>query len=90
MPSGSGYSPHLRVRPGQMLGVYFIGVPEDAEPGQPFNLNLGLLYHPDVDYSDLKPSASFEVLEGAKVIGTGTVNEGPHLIALVRTFRAHE
>jgi hypothetical protein len=70
------YRPHFRVGPdGEYLGVQFLeGDPPVVSPGEQGSATVELLYvSTGVDYSPLAPGASFEVLEGARVIGRGIV-----------------
>ena len=78
MPVETGYSPHLATKVNEMLGVYFIDIKPDAQFGEPFNVKIGLLYHPKVDYSNLSLGTEFKIIEGPKIVGTGTVTKGIH------------
>lgn len=72
-PRTRTYRPHLRVQPGEMLGVQFDGGPDEVAPGAEAEVEMALIYQ-HVDYSSLKSGATFEILEGPKrVVGTGTV-----------------
>ncbi len=65
--------PHLRVGGGAMLGVAFIDGPaEPLAPGQRCAATALMIYS-GVDYSALASGATFEVLAGARVVGTGEV-----------------
>jgi len=77
MPIGSSYSPHLVILDTiDYLPVRFINVPEQAQQGIGFSLEIELLYPLEIDYSKLKVSCSFEIIEGIRSIGVGTVTEG--------------
>lgn len=66
------YMPHLRVgSSGEELGVAFMEGPSITYPGETARGTAALLY--GVDYSPLQPGAEFEVLEGRRCVGTGTV-----------------
>lgn len=68
------YRPHLRVNGGEYLGVTFVDGPlEPVAPGWSGSAIVALLYEPNIDYSALKPGASFEVLEGARIVAVGNV-----------------
>ena len=74
--SGTGtYFPHFRVGDnGEYLGVAFLEGPEWIQPGTEAEEVVALIYaDTGVDYSALQPGASFDVLEGARVIGRGRV-----------------
>lgn len=67
------YRPHLVVGSGEYLGICFLhsNKPE-AHPDDTVIATVALVY-PDVDYSALVPGATFDVMEGAKAVATGTV-----------------
>lgn len=74
-PVFDGYRPHLRIGEGEYLGISFF----DVAPSKTANLvraNAYLIYWPGVDYSPLKAGVQFQVLEGAKIVGHGTVVVG--------------
>jgi len=67
------YRPHLRAHGDETyLGVQF---PTEGgrtmTAGEPLSFRVRLLY--DLDYSRLQPGVAFDVLEGAKIVGTGVV-----------------
>ncbi|MCA9233106.1 MAG: hypothetical protein KDA57_20840 [Planctomycetales bacterium] len=66
-----GYRPHLSVQEGEMLGVEFTSVPPNPTPDVQLDVRFRLPYA--VDYSSLAPGAEFKILEGARVVGFGTV-----------------
>jgi hypothetical protein len=73
---GGSYKPHLRlVSGGELLGVAFIdGQPPIIDLGGEGTASVALIYADGgVDYSSLKPAAEFEVVEGHRVVGRGTV-----------------
>ena len=74
-----GYRPHLRVGSGEYLGIEVLRAKEGKAKGTALAV-LRLLYWPQVNYDALSPGASFEVLEGPKVVGGGRVIRGPHAI----------
>jgi hypothetical protein len=69
-----GYCPHFRVGvDGEYLGVRFLdGEPEIVEPGGSGTAVVELLWD-GVDYSPLASGVQFDVLEGPKVVGRGTI-----------------
>lgn len=70
------YKPHFRIDAGgEYLGVAFLdGEPPIVAPGGEGSALVALIYtDTGVDYTSLVPGAMFEVLEGARVIGRGTV-----------------
>ena len=70
------YKPNFRVGTSdEYLGVAFIdGAPSIAPPGTDVVATIALIYEgTGVDYAQLVSHAQFEVLEGARVIGEGTV-----------------
>ena len=69
------YRPHFRVlRTDDYLGVEFIDGPnEPVKPGSSTRSTVRFLYEPEVSYAELKEGASFEILEGPKVVGSGEV-----------------
>jgi len=56
----------------EYLGVCFLDGPR-VVAGEPGVFTLSLMYHPEVDYSALKPGVTFSVREGGKVVATGRV-----------------
>jgi translation elongation factor EF-Tu-like GTPase len=69
----SMYRPHVVVGGGEYLGVVFLSAPEAVLAGIPFIATLGLVYHPQVDYSALVPGAEFTIREGSHLVGHGRV-----------------
>ncbi len=70
------YRPHFRVRGGDgaLLGVECIDGPNDPiTPGRSTYATVRFIYEPEVSYDALVVGAEFEVLEGARVVGTGRV-----------------
>lgn len=67
------YRPHLVVGDGEYLGVIFVSAPERVQAQSPFTATLGLVHHPNVDYSPLVSGAEFTVREGPRVVGRGRV-----------------
>ncbi len=73
---GRSCKPHFRVGPhGEYLGVAFVaGEPALAPPGSDSVATVALIYvETGVDYAPLAPDAEFDVLEGARIIGRGSV-----------------
>jgi hypothetical protein len=42
-------------------------------PGDSAKVSMDLMYHPQVDYRELIPGATFTVREGPKIVGHGRV-----------------
>jgi translation elongation factor EF-Tu-like GTPase len=79
-PGTPFYMPHLvigdpnRKSPaGKLLGVAFRRAPLMLAPGDTAKVLMDLMYHPQVDYRELVPGASFTLREGPKIVGHGTV-----------------
>ena len=69
-----GYKPHFRIPPdGEYLGVEFVDGPDNLPPGNQTYATVRFLYEPDICYDALVVGAEFEILEGPRVIGYGTV-----------------
>ena len=76
-PFNEGYCPHLRCNgDGEYLGVRIINQKTWVSPGESTVVEIGLMYYPDVNYSELIINAEFAIVEGTKVIGTGKVVRG--------------
>lgn len=72
-PPARGYAPHLRRGPGgEALGVRLVDGPPVVHPGEAATLTWEPMYE-GVDYTPLQPGAAFDVLEGPRRVGTGTV-----------------
>lgn len=76
------YMPHLvvgdpkeRSPRGRPLGVAFRRAPLTLKPGDTATVRMDLMYHPEVDYRELAPGATFAVMEGARVVGRGRVEK---------------
>jgi hypothetical protein len=70
------YRPHFRVcdGDGEYLGVEFVDGPDDpVAPGGSADATVRFLYEPEVSYDSLVVGAQFEVMEGARAVGTGRV-----------------
>jgi len=79
-PGSPFYMPHLvigdpkRTSPsGTLLGVAFRRAPLNLAPGDTATVRMDLMYHPEVDYRELTPGATFTVREGPKIVGHGRV-----------------
>lgn len=79
-PGAPFYMPHLvigdperRSASGKLLGVAFRRAPLSLPPGATAKVRMDLMYHPQVDYRELVPGASFTVREGARIVGRGRV-----------------
>lgn len=84
--SSGQYRPHLVVNPNQLRGVTMDGVdgetylgvtfargPLEIIPGEPFIVELILMYWPNVKYDALIPGATFTIREGPHTVGYGSV-----------------
>jgi translation elongation factor EF-Tu-like GTPase len=71
-----GYRPHFRVADGEHLGISFEKV-EPPSAMDTYRATVALVY-PGVDYRALVEGAEFEILEGARVVGSGRVLPGGH------------
>jgi hypothetical protein len=71
---GSGkYWPHLRVAgDGEYLGVKFVRGPEWVELGSSARAIVETIFE-GVDYTKMKSGIHFEILEGPRAVGRGTV-----------------
>ena len=77
-PFSENYRPHLIPRRSDnWLAVTVINLPkEDAVfPATSRVVEFDLDYHPQVDYSELQVGNDFDIREGPRVVGTGTVTE---------------
>ena len=77
-PLWENYRPHLvPVGTEDYLGVTVVNLPEEqaVAAGSSAAVEFELVYHPNVDYSGLSVGTAFEIREGARVVGTGTVLE---------------
>ena len=75
-PFWENYRPHLVVRGTEdYLGVTVVDLPQAqaVKPGASAQVSFNLVYHPEVDYSALQPETEFEIREGPRVVGYGTV-----------------
>ncbi len=79
-PGTPFYMPHLvigdpkqRSASGKPLGVAFRRAPLSLPPGATAKVRMDLMYHPQVDYRELVPGATFTVREGARIVGHGRV-----------------
>ena len=69
-----GYRPHFRIAlDGEYLGVEFVDGPEEVRPGDQTYATVRFLYAPAISYDALTVGTTFEILEGAHIIGHGTV-----------------
>lgn len=73
--NGSSYRPHFRVTGDlEYLGVQFVEGPErEIKPEELVVAKVKLIYYPNVSYDKLINGKEFEILEGAMVVGKGTV-----------------
>jgi len=70
-----GYRPHFRViGDTEYLGIQFIEGPDRIiNPKEWVSAKVCLLYYPNVSYEKLRVGEEFEIVEGAKIVGIGTV-----------------
>jgi translation elongation factor EF-Tu-like GTPase len=69
----AAYRPHFRVAEGVWLGVEFVDGPSSVAPGESTYATVRFLYEPEIDYRALVVGAQFDILEGNRVVGHGTV-----------------
>ena len=71
----NGYRPHFRViGDTEYLGIQFIeGTDKIINPKEWISSKVYLIYYPNVSYEKLRIGKEFEILEGAKIVGIGTV-----------------
>lgn len=70
------YRPHFRVGDGEYLGVeFFDGPDEPIPPGRGVDAKVRFSYAPSVNYEELKVGVQFQILEGRRIVGVGTVTE---------------
>ena len=55
------------------LGVRFAPIVEQLVPGRPFECEMELMYHPEVNYDAVLEGAPFTLREGGMFIGYGVV-----------------
>lgn len=55
------------------LGVALVGGPEMIYPGETAEVELALMYYPNVTYAGVQAGATFTVREGPVIVGFGTV-----------------
>ena len=72
------YRPHLVISGSgdaeeHYMGVAFVGGVERLDAGQCAEVQLALVYFPNVDYTSLQPGVVFCVREGRRTVGYGTV-----------------
>ena len=64
----------------QYLGISFEKVEARSDAPDTYRATVALVYSPGVDYGALVKGAEFEILEGARVVGTGRVLTEAHAI----------
>lgn len=57
------------------LGVRFRGGPAKLTYGESALCRWELMYHPQVNYEEVKVGATFTLREGGRIVGFGTVQE---------------
>lgn len=57
------------------LGVRFLVDDQPMKPVETTEVQLELMYHPQVDYREVVPDATFTIREGGRVVGYGRVTE---------------
>lgn len=79
-PGSPFYMPHIvigdpkqRSPAGKLLGVAFRRAPLTLAPGDTAKVRMDLMYHPQVDYRELVPGATFTVREGPRIVAYGRV-----------------
>ncbi|WP_409274561.1 hypothetical protein V1499_05885 [Neobacillus sp. SCS-31] len=71
----NGYRPHFRIKgETEYLGIMFKSGPEGlVKPNEKINAQVWLNYYPGISYEKLMNGAEFEIMEGARIVGTGNV-----------------
>ncbi|WP_059173097.1 hypothetical protein [Bacillus sp. FJAT-27445] len=71
----NGYRPHFRIKgETEYLGIMFINGPQGLiKPNEKVNAKVWLSYYPEISYEKLINGAEFEIMEGARIAGTGKV-----------------
>lgn len=81
------YRPHLVLGPTEQraaimdaqtlvedyIGVALVGGPEKIYPGETAEVELALVYYPNLTYAGVQAGATFTVREGPVIVGFGTV-----------------
>lgn len=57
----------------EYLGVAFVGGPDKVSPGDTAEVELALMYYPNVTYAGVQIGATFTIREGPAIVGYGTV-----------------
>jgi translation elongation factor EF-Tu-like GTPase len=74
-PQHGMYRPHAIVSgTSELLGIAFLNGPEHISAGETAIVEFQALYHPNVDYNQLKAGAQFVVVEGGRIVAVGKVN----------------
>lgn len=77
-PFWENYRPHLIPdRTEDYLGVTVVGLAEDQliYPGTSAHVEFDMDYYPNVNYRGLSEGTRFQIREGTRVVGSGTVLE---------------
>lgn len=90
----SGYRPHIVIgNPDQhkliigehevgienYLGVSFLGNERILELGYQYEVELALIYHPEISYDAIIKGATFTVREGRRIVAFGEVLSNPEI-----------
>lgn len=69
------YRPHFRVTgDSEYLGISFFDCPQSlVRPSELVDAKVSLIYYPNVPYEKLKDGQTFDIIEGRKIVGKGTV-----------------
>lgn len=67
------YRPHFVTGSRQLLGVAFVQAIQPVVQAGDATIATAALMYPHVDYSSLVPGATFDVVEGTRVVATGRV-----------------
>ena len=70
-PLGPHYRPHLRGR--DYLGIRFCEDIAAPHAGQEITTFIECMYEPEVDYSEVEPGKSFDIMEGGSRVGIATI-----------------
>jgi hypothetical protein len=74
VPVLDGYAPYIRSKVLPVdLAIRVNGMPVNGKYETSYNVTLEFTYHPKIDYSALVSGLSFQLVEGLKHIGEGTI-----------------
>jgi len=72
LPVGDGYAPYVRIEGASHdLAVRLNGLPLEGIYDVQYDVEMELMYHPQVDYGVMSIGKTFTLVEGIKAIGEG-------------------